>query len=331
MIKYIAETAWHHDGDFDFMQKLINALIDKSGADIIKLHITLDLNEYMDKSHPAYDFLKERLLTEQQWDLIIKQIKSSGKELMLLLNDTKAVKFSTQYSPSYIEIHSVCLNDINLLDAVNNYYKDTPIIIGVGGTDLFEVENAISYLNSKEIILMHGFQNYPTSYSDINFQKTRKLLKLYPNVKHGYADHTAWNEKNNTLISLVGASQGMQYLEKHITINPGEERTDWQAAINLKLSKEISEKLKVLNQCEGNGLLKLNNAEKSYSVFGPNKKAALLRSDLKKDQILQRKDIIFKRIGEKVNLSQTEAISLVGKKTNEDLKKGTIIDPQFFI
>ena len=37
MIKLIAETAWHHQGDFMFMKKLVTEIA-KTNADIIKIH-----------------------------------------------------------------------------------------------------------------------------------------------------------------------------------------------------------------------------------------------------------------------------------------------------
>ena len=58
MIKLIAETAWHHEGDYGFMKNLVTSICELSKADIVKLHITLDLDEYMNKDHAAYETLK---------------------------------------------------------------------------------------------------------------------------------------------------------------------------------------------------------------------------------------------------------------------------------
>ena len=44
-IKLIAETAWHHDGDFVFMERLVANILEKSKLDILKMHITLDFDE----------------------------------------------------------------------------------------------------------------------------------------------------------------------------------------------------------------------------------------------------------------------------------------------
>jgi N,N'-diacetyllegionaminate synthase len=325
-IKTIVETAWHHDGDFKFMMQLVDDLIHNTNTDFIKLHITLNFDEYMLPDHPGYDFLLKKTFKKEQWKILIEKIKASDKKLMLLLNDIEAVKFGMQFNPELAEIHSVCLNDIHLLSALKKYNNNnTPIILGVGGSTLYEIENAISFLETENIILMHGFQNYPTKYTDINFNRIRKIMNLYPTLKHGYADHTAWNEPNNAFISLMGAALGMNYVEKHVTTQYGKERTDWQAAISIDQFNDLVDKLKTLDQCNGNGLLKLNEGEKNYSIFGPNKKAAFLTRNMISGETLQKADIAFKRTSQLSNTSQTEVWDLIGKKAIANYTKGELI------
>jgi N,N'-diacetyllegionaminate synthase len=331
MIKKIAETAWHHEGDFDFMMNLLDKIIHKSYTDIIKLHISIDRDEYMATDHPGYQTGKSRQFTTSQLEQLIDKIKSSDKDLMLLLNDTKAIEFGMQFNPTLVEIHSVCLNDIHLLSALKEHNKkDIPVVLGVGGSTLYEIENAFSFLGSNNIILMHGFQNYPTEYENVNFKRIRKIMNLYPEFKHGYADHTAWNEPNNNLITVMGAALGMDYIEKHVTTVPGSERIDWQAAISIEQFNNLAEDIKILDQCNGNGLLKLNEGERNYSVFGPNKKAAFLQNNLKKGDKLKKEDIAFKRTGQISNTSQLEVWDLIEKKALNSLKKGTLITKDKF-
>ena len=59
MPKIIAETAWHHEGDYQFMQNLVRGITKDTKADIVKLHITLNFDEYMNKDHPSYSLLKK--------------------------------------------------------------------------------------------------------------------------------------------------------------------------------------------------------------------------------------------------------------------------------
>lgn len=325
-MKLIAETAWHHDGDFTFMKNLVRKIIHETKADIIKLHISLDVDEYMSSDHPGYSFMNERVFTENQWEEIINEINGSDKELMLLFNDKRAVDFGMQFLPSLVEIHSVCLNDIHLLRKLKEYEnKRIPTVLGVGGSTLYEIENAINELNTENVVLMHGFQNYPTKYRDINFKRIRKIINLYPILKHGYADHTAWDEPNNSLITSMGAALGMSYVEKHVTIEPGSNRTDWQAAISIENFNTIAQNIKILNDCEGDGRLRLNKGEIKYSIFGHNKKGAVLNKNVKKGEEFNEKTFTFKRTGQTTDLSQIHAIEMLSKSFVSDFKKGHCI------
>lgn len=326
-ISIIAETAWHHDGDFNFMNDLIENIITQTKTDYIKLHLSIDFDEYMSGKHSAYDFLKCRLLSKKQWHEIINQIQLSEKKIMLLFNDKKAIDFGMPYKPDLVEIHSVCLNDIKLLRHLkNNVGTKTKIILGVGGSNLYEIENAINILQNNNIVLMHGFQNYPTKYENINFRKIRKIMKLFSDFEHGYADHTAWNNDNNVLITLLGAALGMDYLEKHVSIVAGERRTDWQAAVNIEKFIEIQEYLKILEIANGDGKFRLNEGEKAYSTFGINKKAAMLNKDVKQGEKVKLDDFDFKRTGKNSDLSQLNIIDSIGKIFATDLAKGHCIN-----
>ncbi len=319
----IAETAWHHDGDFVFLKELVLSILSKTEADYIKFHVTLDYDEYVHTDHPGYEWIKDRIFTKGQWAEIFNLVLKANKKLMLLFNDTEAIEFGMKFNPELVEIHSVCLNDNVLLEKLNSQTTQlTNIILGVGGCSLYEIENAINLFDTNKIVLMHGFQNYPTKYEDINFSKIRRLIQLYPQYDHGYADHTAWDNENNVLITLMGAALGMDYIEKHLTTVTGEGRTDWQAAISFEKFIEIQDKLNILSIANGNGLLELNEGERSYSTFGTMKKAAILNKDIPADNPIEINDFTFKRTGQNSDLSQLEVLLRVGQKSSKDLKKG---------
>ncbi len=331
-MKLIAETAWHHDGDYKFFKNLVQQICNKTKADYIKFHLTLNVDEYMHDDHPGYSWVNERIFSKEQWEEVFNLTRENGKKLMLLFNDTKAIEFGVKFKPELVEIHSVCLNDVNLLKSLYKHFKGTnsKVVLGIGGTDLYEIEHALQYLKMDDIIMMHGFQNYPTQYNDINFSKIKKIMYLYPYLKHGYADHTAWNHENNILITLFGAAMGMEYIEKHVTTAPGEERTDWQAAISIENFVKIEEKLKVFEEAKGDGLLKMNKGEEAYSTFGKMKKAAILAEDVSKGDKLQLEHIRFKRTGQNSDLSQVDVIKRIGKTFTKDIGRGSTLNQQDF-
>jgi|APSaa5957512535_1039671.scaffolds.fasta_scaffold34700_2 N,N'-diacetyllegionaminate synthase len=331
-MKLIAETAWHHQGDYDFMKNLVSQIAVNTEADIIKMHITLDFEEYMDPSHDAYTLLKPWLFDKEQWTELIEIVRNNNKQVMLLLNDIEAIKFGLSFEPEYIEIHSVCLNDVFMLDELKKGLSSSiKVVLGVGGTSIDEIDHAINFLSHSNILLMFGFQNYPTVYGDVNLNKIRKIMRLFDNFEYGYADHTAWDNSHNELVTLLVAASGMSYIEKHVTTHYGENRVDWPAAISIELFNSLHKNMKVLADLNSDGKLSMNKGELNYSVFGPMKKAAVLKKNMKKGDVLSLEVIKFLRTKEVSDMSQVEAVQLVGKAINQNVDAGTILMSNFFV
>ena len=329
-IKLIGETAWHHEGDFQFMNNLVDQLIN-SAVDIIKVHVTIDFEEYMTKEHEHYDLLKGYLLSESDWIHILGKIKNSDKELMVLVNDRKAIDLAKQFDPKYYEVHAVCLNDYHLLNHISSAINpDDHIVFGIGGSTIEEIQNAIEYVRSNNIILFYGFQNYPTEYALINFQKLRKYIMMFPEYKFGYADHTGWDHDYNELVTLFGAAMGVEYIEKHVTAEFGEKRTDYSAAISFEMLENLKNKLNILEECIGDGKFELNPGEIAYSEIGPLKKAPLLSKDVSMGDRLTWDDIVFKRTKGKSNIKQDQVKFFINKTFKKNLKKGHILTTDIF-
>ena len=334
MPKVIAETAWHHEGNISFMRTLIDQICNRTNVDIVKLHISLDLDEYMSKSHELYNVLSKWMFNEKEWLEIINIVRKSGKELMLLLNDNKAVNFASKIKPELIEIHSACLNIPTLTQNILEKFKhETKIVLGIGGSTFDEIEEAIRSFKDRNIILMFGFQNYPTNYQDINLMKIRKIQSLFPQVSYGYADHTSWNNYNNRLITLMVAANNMDYIEKHVTTTPGKKRTDFSAAVSIEEINQITNDARILEEIYGNGNMDLNTAEKEYSKFGPNKLAGVSLKNMKKGDRLTLDDVRFTRTKEETDLSQVDIYKICSSKNSlrNDLKKDELINKSHFI
>lgn len=327
MINLIAETAWHHEGDFVFMKDLVSRLCEESKADVIKMHITLDIDEYMRKDHASYALLKSWLFAEDQWAELIECVEKSDKQLMLLLNDTSAAEFGSHFNPSLVELHSVCLNVQRLQNAVLDHFTETiGVVVGIGGSTIEEIRNAISAFRERKIVLMFGFQNYPTNYSDINLKKINKIQRMFPSNVFGYADHSAWNESNNELITLLVASNEMQYVEKHTSTTYGEKRCDFEAAISIEMLNSLKSKLLVCDEIYGNGGIDLNEAELSYSIYGPMKMAAIANCNVEKGEQLERHHFSFSRTSQISDMSQVEVNSKVGSFVKTPLVKSKVIN-----
>lgn len=326
MTKLIAETAWHHEGNFPFMKELVVNICENTNADIVKFHISLDLDEYMSKDHEAYSTLKKWLISESDWEELIKIVRKNNKELMLLLNDSKAVDFAKQFNPEYVELHSVSLNVPKLQTSVfNNFDNNTKFVIGVGGCSVEEVMAAVRFFEKRPTVLMFGFQNYPTKYEDVNLSKIKKIQNLFKNKIYGYADHTAWNEQNNDLITLMVASNGMSLIEKHVTTQYGKKRCDYSAAISIEQFNKLFDKIQILDKVYGDGKIGLNLAEQEYSKFGPMKMAAVTTKKLNKGDKLTLNDFRFCRTSQVTDMSQIDILEAIGSNLLKDINAEKII------
>jgi len=327
-MKVIAETAWHHEGDVEFMKDLAKS-IKESKADIAKFHITLDLDEYIDKSHSLYNGYQTWKISKEDWRDILNIFQPN--ELMLLCNDTASVEFAMEYNPYMIELHAVCMNDLHLLDSVKKHIsKDTKIALGISGNTLEEIDFTINYLNHPNIVLMYGFQNYPTDFNEINFNRLKKIMQFYPNYEFGYADHCGFNEEFNELVTIIGASLGVNYIEKHLTTQFAQKRLDYEATISFDMLDKLCDKLKIVSQSFGSGSLEFSNGEKNYSKLGTLKKAPMLNQDVKKGEKLTKDKIVFKRAKTDYNYSAYEITKKIGSSFNKDLTNGSIISPLDF-
>ena len=323
----IGETAYNHEGDINYLCRMIDD-ISELELDAVKFHLILNPQSYMQKNHPLMGKLKKWIFNEKEWDNIIDFSNEKGLDVIALCNDVESLEYIIENNKnvSSVEIHSSGLNDYFLLKK-SAKFKGT-VILGIGGSTTDEIAYAVDFLKSKgknEIILMYGFQGYPTRYMDINLSKILRIRDLF-NLPIGYADHTAFDDSNNEIISIMGAMIGLNILEKHYTPDYGKERIDYHAAVGKEKMYRIKELMKLALAVYGDGSLKMAKSELKYGNTGPMKKAIVAKKDIKKGEKLTFDNLWFKRTKEESPIKQYQFLQLIGLETTEDIEKDEIID-----
>lgn len=325
---YIIETAFHHEGDVVFLNSLIDSF-DDIGADAIKFHLLFNVEDYMVANHPAIDTLKKISIPENYWIGILEKVKNSSKEIILLCNDLESLQYANSIQDMFtiiaVEIHSTGLNDIYLLNECSKFNKT--IILGTGGSSFDEVQFAVDYLKKigkYDLLLMHGFQNYPTDYSDINLSRMN-LLKYAFNLPVGYADHTDPQDKNDIFISILPLISGFNVIEKHVTNVFDEKRIDSQAAVSLQKMKDIISLGNEIWKTVGENNYELSDAEKKYGNTGPMKKAIVARENISKNDVISLEKIAFKRTETSSPLLQKDVFKIIGSPASKNILKDEIL------
>ncbi len=322
--KYIiGETAYNHEGDLLYLYRMIDD-ISELGLNAIKFHILLNPNSYIQKKHALFNELKKWIFDESHWIDIINYSKNKKLDVVMLCDDVESVNFivDNDLDVDSIEIHASGLNDFFMLDALSNWDKN--IILGIGGSQIDEIVYALNILGKKNIILMYGFQNYPTDYETINLSKMIKIKNLF-DLPVGYADHTAYDDPYNEIISAMPSFMGINILEKHYTPDVGVERIDYHAAIGKKEILKIKNYMNLALSVLGTGDMALSEPEKAYGNLGPMKKAIVAKKCIKKGQKLSKDNLWFKRTVEESYIPQNQFFNLLCLKALKDIKTDELI------
>jgi N,N'-diacetyllegionaminate synthase len=323
----IAETAYNHEGDIKYLYQMIEE-ISTLHLHAVKFHLLLNLESYMKQTHPLYFKMKQWMFTQNQWNEIFSFSNKKKLDIIALCDDVESIQYivTKKKKITAIELHATSLNDYFMLTEAAKF--EGRIILGIGGSTLNDISYAVDFLRhhgKQDILLMYGFQSYPTNYADINLAKMNAIQDLF-HLPVGYADHTGYDDPNNAVISVAAALMGFPILEKHYTCDPGKERIDYHAAVGKKQMSCIRELMTIAVQVHGSGQITLSEPEKAYGNIGPMKKAIVARRDIKKGEKLSKENLWFKRTGEESTIQQKQFIQLVGSKAKVEIKKDDVID-----
>lgn len=323
----IAETAYNHEGDINYLYRMIDDIAEL-GLNAIKFHLLLNLESYMKKNHPEFTQFSNWIFSEDEWDRIIDYSNRKLLDIVALCDDVESIEYIVRKNKtvSAIELHATGLNDYFLLEAVSKY--EGQVILGIGGSTLDEIQYAVNFLRQRgksNILLIYGFQSYPTNYLDINLSKIIKIRDLF-NLPLGYADHTAFDDPHNEMVSVMGAMMGINVLEKHYTPDYGKERIDYHSAVGKEKMNRIKELMKLALTVYGNASLGMSESELEYGNTGPMKKAIVARKNINKGDKLSLNNLWFKRTKEESTLRQNQLFQLVGLEATKNISQDEIID-----
>lgn len=323
----IGETAYNHEGDIKYLFKMIDDIAEL-GLNAIKFHLLLNPESYMQKRHPLIGETRKWIFTEDEWTNLINYSFNKGLDVVALCDDIESIEFilKNKLNVFGIELHAVCLNDYFMLEKLLDY--NGLIILGIGGSTIDEIEYAVDFLKDngkKDILLMYGFQSYPTNYEDINLKRMIKIREMF-DLEVGYADHTAYNNENTALLSVMGYALGARILEKHYTPDFGVERIDFHTAVGKEQMIKIKNHLDLFKKVLGDGSLAVSEPEKKYGRVGSMKKAIVARKNIKKGKKVELDDLWYKRTSEETYLKQKQILDIVGLESLMDIKEDEAID-----
>ncbi|MBN2638865.1 MAG: N-acetylneuraminate synthase family protein [Bacteroidales bacterium] len=327
----IAEMAWGHDGSKEQAIEIVKKA-KESGADGISIHIT-DLPSYMvpyygngkgkvsggREALDVYKYLEEINLTSQDWKDICSVVAQQGLDLIIMPNDDRSLILSEELlNPDYYVISAASFVEENFLRNVACLQKKT--FFRIGGAYLGEIERAINIFkeeNNNKIVLLHGFQNYPTELNESNLAFLTSLNKVF-GVEVGLADHIDGNDEFAKVIPALALAYGATYVEKHITLDRNDKSEDFESALNPNDFRKMVENIRNAEVAIGSdNISKLSDATLRYRNIS--RKRVVAVRDLKIGEVLTNDDLCFKRSD--IGISPDKVETILGRRITKSVNK----------
>ncbi|MFW9972732.1 MAG: N-acetylneuraminate synthase family protein [Candidatus Odinarchaeota archaeon] len=317
--KIIAETAFSHEGNFKYLMSQIEEA-KKGQVDFIKFQVLIDEEGLCTKNHDSFKNINNWIIEKDKWLKALLFAKKQNLKAIVLPLTLNSLEFLNKHENLIYayEIHSICLNEIHLLNML--YHTAKKIILGIGGQLPSDIKYALDTLDihKNKIILMYGFQSFPTKTSKINLNK----IKSFSNMFHchmGYADHTKFNDSIFYNLIEYAYILKARFFEKHIVLEKGEKRVDYESAITANEFIEMRKRINRLINIIGDGdILNLNIKEINYRN---RKKQIVAASNIKKNRIINLKNLAYKLTTEKSDFEQKEIHKIIGRKCHRSLSK----------
>ena len=245
MIEIIAEIAQGFEGNPEQARQLLRAA-SSAGASAAKYQLVY-ADELATPDYKYYDLFKDLEMKDQVWNNLVSYANELGIDLIFDVFGLKSLKLAEKLKSKTVMLHATDITNFELINSVSSGPIDR-VILGSGGAHLPEIENAIEALQSKSIIIMLGFQGYPTPDDDNQISRIKYisswLENKYSNTTVGFADHSMPNSNLLSSLSAMAFAAGALTFEKHLTLSQIMKLEDYESAINPDQFYDYSNKLR---------------------------------------------------------------------------------------
>ncbi len=323
----IAEMSGNHNQSLDRALALVEAAA-KSGADALKLQTYTADTLTLDVSHGEFIIDNEKSLwkgsnlhqlyqkayTPWEWHKpIIQRAKELGMLCFSTPFDDSAVDFLEDLDVPAYKIASFENADLPLIRKVAATGK--PMIISTGMATLAELDETVKTIREtgcEQFILLKCTSTYPASPENTNVLTVPHMRELF-NCEVGLSDHTM-----GVGASVAAVAHGATVIEKHFTLRRADGGVDSAFSLEPEELKMLVVETERAWQSLGGVFYGPTEAEKASLQF---RRSLYIAKDIKAGEELTPQNLRIVRPG--MGLPPKYYDVLLGRKVNQDLKKGS--------
>lgn len=322
----LAEMACSHDGSIDRAIQMVNDAAD-AGFNGVQFQLFTTKN-ILTPRHKFYEKVRGLEIQYAEWGRIFEIARR--RELDIFVNPLSfdALVELKWLGLDALKIHSADLSNPMMIDALAEF--GVPISVAVGGSSLSEIGFALELLLSRgasNLLLMHGFQGYPTTVDDANLSCIPYLFETF-GFNVGYQDHIDGDDEFGLILPAIASSMGAVLLEKHITDNRTRRGTDFESALDPNSQARFVRLIKDAHKARGS--YDKNNLSSAESEYRKTFKKSLVASrNISAGEVLEADMVVFMR-GDVLGLSPKDLPTILGKRISRAIAKYDVIQDGFF-
>jgi N,N'-diacetyllegionaminate synthase len=222
-MKVIAETAFNHNGNIDYLLKLIKES-KRSGADFVTVQV-MDTEVFCVRDYERYDIYIENEISKEDWIRVFDFCGDLDLDLIPCALEDSSFNLCYNYGFRLFKIHATDITNKSFLENIKSK-GDCKVILETQCATNFDIRFALNILKENVECIIHGYSNYPTEVEELNLNALDFLQKEYK-LDVGLADHSL----DTIGIPVMALSKGVKYLEKHITLSRNNRNFDWQVSL----------------------------------------------------------------------------------------------------
>jgi N-acetylneuraminate synthase len=195
-----------------------------------------------------------------------------------------------------------------------------PIILSTGASFLFEIQEAVSWIEKfkNPLVLLHCVLNYPTKDQNAQLGMIKGLKSKFPDNIIGYSDHTLPNDmKVCEIATLLGAV----IIEKHFTFDKSLPGNDHYHAMDKNDLKSFWINMKRTFEIMGDFDV---HSTQSQEISRRNARRSLVAArSIPKGKTIEKDDLTFKRPA--FGISPRNFEEVIGMKAIDDISDDTVL------
>jgi sialic acid synthase SpsE len=200
------------------------------------------------------------------------------------------------------------------------------VILRIGGATLGEIERAVNLLRDSGadgLLLLHGFQTYPTRLEETNLRVLPVLGRMF-DCPVGLADHLDGSEDLAVVVPPLALALGASALEKHITWDREERGEDFESALDPSRFETFVRYVRSAEAALGAETMPPFSAD-ALKYRQVSRKRVVAAVDIPAGTVLEARHLVSKRSDDGAPADQRA--SLIGRRTRRALRKDAPVIP----